>query len=610
MTTSRHTTRRSWRRGLAAALIALVTGLTACSDLPATSPVERGLPLQSHTAQVQVKVGEKAREGMDPDQLVRGFLTANAGFQDSQTEVTSYLAGGALDNWTPKTRILVHSGPAEWTIERPDESSISVSFQAQGYLDEMGYYHQLPPDQRVSANFGLDKVEGNWRIVSMPRDYGLWLSGDEFNSSFQAVRLYYPSAADPTMLVPDVRWFAKGSGLATAVVKAQMEPPPDYLRGSVGAAVPSGTRLTVESVPVENGQATVDLTASVLAANQSERAQIWAQMAAVLTQVPGVDRVRLSSGGVLLDTPPTQPEHLADPIMLGFRMRPAAAGFGLLRRGAELNPVQVVDADLPFFPLTAPTLPTSIDPRWQKLGASPSGATLAAVNPANNSVLVVREGKPEIVPKVATQMTKPAIDRLGYIWVAGVNAGAQGKGPTWNVLASGSADSGKGLAFHKVPAPWLGRRQITHLRLSPDGQRAVVVLRDPRVGADVIGISGVVRANDGSPRSLSEPMLLAESRIASVSDVVWADQVNLAVLGRGDPKAGPHLVWVVSLAGTAATRTTASEPASTIVSLAVSPGGGEGELILRTSGSRFLTRVGSGWHTTTQVGTDLVVPGS
>ena len=87
-----------------------------------------------------------------------------------------------------------------------------------------------------------------------------------FDSVYRAAPLYFLTP-DRGSLVPEVRWFP-ARNTATYAVRELLEGPSPWLRDAVRTGFPEGTRLAVESVPVDSdGTADVDLTTAVATAD-------------------------------------------------------------------------------------------------------------------------------------------------------------------------------------------------------------------------------------------------------------------------------------------------------------------------------------------------------
>ncbi|MEK8228089.1 LpqB family beta-propeller domain-containing protein [Oerskovia sp. M15] len=95
----------------------------------------------------------------------------------------------------------------------------------------------------------------------------------------------------------------------------------------------------------------------------------------------------------------------------------------------------------------------------------------------------------------------------------------------------------------EVAAPWLAGRSVQSIRVSHDGARIAVVSADAT--GTRVEVAGIVRDAKDLPTGLSEPVRVG-APIKQASQVVWADETLLAVLGSDgtDAAASVHLVAV------------------------------------------------------------------
>lgn len=596
---------RAWKTVM---LTFLVVVLGACTGLPADGPVERGLPVnQVERQRVRPLDREEqpVRPGANPEQVVTGFLRANAAAIDDQSIVTSYLTSEASEEWASRPEVLVYASSTAWTVTS-DADVVNVEVIPLGALDADGYYRTLPQDQTETLSFGLEQVSGEWRIATLPRGYGRFLTGGDFDNDvsglYRKVTLYYPSRVDPKLLVPDQRWFQRGDGMATAVARAQMSTVPAYLQGAVTTGFPSGTRLTTSSVPVRAGLATVDVTEQLAASARGQQEMAWAQIAEALGQVDGVERVLLTVAGNDLPHRGASGPIQASSRPLGYALSRGMPTFGIIRRGSTLSTLDMADAELGPLPIPNLRLPESVGPMWKRLAASPDASVLAAVDRDGQRVLVSVGPAVDIFPTTLSNLTRPSVDRARFVWVAG------SRGPSgsrqWRVRVL-DPDDGK---TYDVPSAWLGRRELLAVRVSPDGSRVVVVMREPGGSVMTVGVAGIVRDASMRPRSLNAPLELGVGKVASISDVVWLDERTLAAVGTGPEPEAPDRMFLISIGGHVTSRNLPE--ATSIAQIAAQPGGGEDRIVLRTSGNRLVTRAGDSWHTTSQVAIDIVAPGS
>jgi len=323
---------------------------------------------------------------------------------------------------------------------------------------------------------------------------------------------------------------------------------------------------------------------------------MWAQFIATLTQAPSVQSVSLKVGGnkVVLPGVPAAPSSL---VQGGLPDAGAPAPTSVvLRQGSVLrriDPARLGGADdghrLP--PGPGGELP-GIPAGWNALALSRDGAEVAGVGAARDRLARWRGGRMTLVPRFAGNLTRPAYDGLGGLWVGGLAAGA-GK-----VFA---LDPGAGTtAPRALDVPWLAGRRLVSLRVSPDDQRVVMVSTGP-TGSDArVYVAGVVRAPNGQVRSLAAPLRVAPT-LTSAADASWVDGRTVSVLGSGgatDPLR-PYLAGIGS-------GITPLAPVPGAVS--VTGTGGPRGVVVVTDHGEILTRAGNGW-VVDSVGSDLLVPG-
>jgi hypothetical protein len=447
--------------------------------------------------------------------------------------------------------------------------------------------------------FGLKKTAGEWRINEVPEGFGLWLSASDVDRLYDPFRIHYVSTSG-RRLVPDVRWFSVGKGLATRLARAQLGPVPGYLEGAVRSDIAVGTRLTVDAVPLDNGVATVDLTATKQGGEPVRRQNLWAQFFATLSQVPGVSRIALKVEGSDLDLPGVEqtPATLTE---LGFAQpQVPTTGPPVARTGSELftlDPARLGD-DRGSASARPWAAPSTIGSGWVWLAASKDGEELAAVG-GDRAELTRWRGNEQIqVPIAGSRLVRPTYDVENMLWVAGqANSAAR----IWVIDATRDPADGLRSRPVEVAAPWLRDRLIVALRLAPDGQRVAVVSTDARGIGPRVEVAGVVRGTNGVPERLALPLQVAPA-LTLVRDLVWIDQTRMATLGRKS-NMSPVRVWIVEIGG----RTLAAEASDVPAAQSITTVNAERGLVVTTDKNRILLRAGSSWLDVAE-GTDFAVP--
>jgi hypothetical protein len=559
--------------------------LSACGGLSTSSPVHQGLDVGTvQENEVRVLVNPVG-PGSSPEEVVTGFVRAAAASDDQYQVARSYLVPAQEATWRPDSSVVVFTDDSSLTITRAGSSSVKVVAKASGRIDGDGRYHELPPGSTVSVSFGLQRIGGEWRISKLPDGFGTWLSEADVSRLYDPFRIYFISATE-RRLVPDVRWFPVGTGLATRLARTLLAGIPDYLSGAVRSDIPAGTRLAVDSVPIESGTAQVDLTATRVSSDPSQRQGLAAQLLATVMQASGVDRVALQLDGTDLQVPGAPSTGLFDLSALGFPTPADAATKPVLRKGTSLLAVEPQQLGGPGSrPPTQPNgaLP-SIPLGWAYLAMAPSGGEVAAVS-GDRSQLERWRGRTALpVVTVGSQLTRPAYDAAGVLWLAGVQGGVS---RLWAVNPSVDPKTAQGRP-QPVSARWLEARSVVSLRFSPDGQRVALISTDRNGRAPRIDVAGVVRQPNGIPLALSTPITLAPS-LTTARDLVWVDDATLAVLGR---KVASQAVrpWFVPLGGPI-TAGPEIPGATTITTVNAERG-----LVVTTDLGGVLIRAGNSWQ--------------
>ena len=216
------------------ALVTLLCGaaLAGCG-IPRSSDVLDGRRVGDNVAPRARIVMNPPAAGSSQEVIARDFIRSGAAFQeigdDQQVVGRSYLAPGSVDLWRPRAlTTTVYDSRTTLKIEPLPSDQVRLTITAVATIDETGRYRELPPDTKASTVFGMTKVEGEWRIKLPDDGFGLWLNTDDFDRVFAPYQVNYVLAAKKE-LVPDVRWFAVGPRLPTALARAQLAAVPAYL---------------------------------------------------------------------------------------------------------------------------------------------------------------------------------------------------------------------------------------------------------------------------------------------------------------------------------------------------------------------------------------------
>ena len=554
--------------GCLAAAAALVAG---CAAIPTASTVRQGDEVLSG-GQDDPFIRVLARppvDGMTQRQIVAGFLEASASFDGDHEVARQYLAPEARGQWEPSSETVVYDASTVVYTEDPAANTVIVGAPEVARISDRGEYAASGPGAALAAGFPLRLVDDEWRIATAPA--GLALTTLDVSRAFRAYSLYF---LDPTgsRLVPDQVFVpVQQGGIATTLVRSVLLGPTPWLAPAVSTSVPEGTVLTVDSVPVEDRVARLDLSAQALDSSPEERRRMSAQLVWTLRQLPEVAFIDVTVNGVDLQVPgvanPQSRDSWAaydpDGFPEGGPVGYAARDGVLVTLGDEVEPVAG--------PLG------SGSPSVSRVAVSPEGDRVAAWVGGTRLVVGPIEAPVDVAGLGGAPLTSLSWDPFGTVWVAEQR-------PTGSVISAVGVD---GLA-RPVAAPELAGRRVSVVRLARDGCRAAIVateVGDAGVSASRLYVARVLRGADGT--LTLDALRRVESSLVGVADAGWRDADRIVALGR-DAR-GVEQPFVVPGDGTAV-RVAGTLPG--LASLATAPGS---PLLGATADGQLWTDTGTGW---------------
>jgi hypothetical protein len=580
-------------------LLALVLALTGCAGLANDEAVRDGLPIEASDAPVIDYVPPAPNAGADPSSIILGFVRAGAASDGTYEVARRYLTADAAKAWSPDRAVVVLTGAAPLKAQQLAAGTWRLSGAMSAVVDSDGRSTPAVPNSTATADLRLTKVDGEWRIASVPAAMGRWITASDFSRLFAAESVHF-LARGRGSLIPDERWFPRDH-LATRVAAAQLEPVPTYLQAVAATEVPNGAKLGNPGVTLLDGTAIVDIAAPDLTSDTDSRRQLWAQFATTLTQLSDVSKVVIQYEGATVDFS-GRPEGGLAPEDLGLGVTPMnLTTYPVVRSGTQV--VQYVGQRVQDIiggraqGVDRRTYPP-IDTIYDKLALSNDGSEIAGVR---EDGLRISRWRGEIqydVPVTATQIGRPTYDALGYLWFGGV--GSSGGKPTrlwWVDKSADPADPTTSRA-RRVEASWLDGRVVVTAKLSPEGDRIAVASTNASGGDPRVDLAGVVRDRAGAPQSLATSVRLG-STLRRVVDLTWLDPVTLGVLGglRGESRP-----FVLSLNGTLR----ALDESPDLVAMTTL--GGERDAIVVSSKGEARIRAGSNWLRIAS-GSDFAVAG-
>lgn len=549
------------RRWLPALVVPLVL-MTGCVDLPErTAPQPVAEATSTATGAVGPPVEGLGPEGGEqPDEIVRGFLTASASNARSRPAARLYLTPDAARDWADDAAVTVITQDA--LVPNPRDQQVTLTAQVLGGVDASGVFTGAREELRLVLS--LVQVDGEWRIDN-PQP-GVLLRVEDFRRVYLPYNLYF---LDPTQttVVPDPRWFLSGSvARANTLVEALLNGPSPRLADAVLTELGDGVGL-LSNVP-DGREVDIDLTglgARSEVSLQGLSAQlVWTLKQVSVTEltlrgdgqplvVPGVSEPQSSTDWASYDPDTLSVDDVGHFVSQGALFTDAgtpiagpagAGGYGLIAAG--------VSSGLGVAAGVAPT-PDGVD-----LLLGPYGGELAPV-------------------LGAASFTAPSVvSRQQELWT--VRDGAE----VVRVAFDGTAQT---VTVSGLP----NTAPIKSLRVSRDGTRVAVVIGG--AGSGELYVGNVVR---GLSAVTLGGFVQLYTGLRNASDVAWATATQLLFLAV-DPADSRTKPWLISIDGGVLTSPPDTNLAGIPTAVAAAPGrpalASSGGLMYRLDGTTWTTLV-------------------
>ena len=566
------------RRAVLAALAAGGgTALAACADLPTSGQVTSSDAVSARGGQL-VQTAARPRDGAGPEEVVSGFLRACiAGFSDDFATARIFLHRVASEAWDPAAIVRAYTGTTAPVVGRDESGAVKVAVELVGSIDTAGVLTtgasaEAGSTSSYTASYSLatDGL-GQWRIVDLPS--GVLLPAGSLSTNFVATSLYFLTP-DRGRFVPELRWLPRRN-LAAAAVQALLDGPGDWLATGASSALPDGMTLAAGGVTLEGETVTVTLDASAAGLGEQDRSLAVAQLNATLSRIEGVSSVVVMAEDQPMGEPAPLPEPDADAgAVVGLSAGAVVQGTSSTRK--TLATVQALGTAQARYPALGPdgTVYALSASSLLRLRAGESAASVIA------SVGEADAGAGGLLPPVA--------DRYGWVWAA----------------ADGALTSVGGLGQRaQLSVPWLEGREVTAVDLSAESARLVLRHRSRGDGGDErVSVAVVVRADDGTPSGLGEPLPRPLAAGSGVTGLAWCDPVNVAVLAPGEAGQGALDVRYVQVGGMKAS-VAGTQGARALVADRVS-----GAALLADDRGQVWQRKGATWRVLTTEVSDLAYP--
>jgi hypothetical protein len=521
------------RRSVASAFVAAaLLVLAACSSVPTTGPIEQGPVVDSGESTQFIRViAAPPSTGATPEQVVRGFLEANASLEDDHGIARRYLTPDAAASWAPGHRTTVYSVssldvvPGDEAVTTPVGTRVRTSIDVVGDLLDDGSLQTVDPARPRRIVMTLEKApqpESNlppeWRIADPPNE--LLVSDTDLRRAFREQQVFFLAESSQT-LVPDTRLLpVVGPTVATALAERVLAGPSAWLAPGVEPSTPEGTALAFGSVPVADGLATVELTDRALAASPEQRRALSAALTWTLTQLPDVSAVEVLVAGGPYQVPgvsavmdrATWQSIAPDHALLGPAGSDVPAAFVLRKDRVQ----RITDAGETSIPL-----PPEVVGKLSGLSVSLDERRASLIDTRGRVLWLFQfDNRSGARPFPVSGSGSGSFAPDGSFWFTD-------KGNLRRVSQGGTETA--------VPVVGAPPRGIDLVRIARDGVRVAVV-------ADGRLLVGVVQHDaDGAPTVASLHRIVGD--LTQVRDVSWRTATDLDVLGSLS-KTGRQLVRI------------------------------------------------------------------
>jgi hypothetical protein len=295
-------------------MVVLALLVTGCVTVPTSGHVQSVNVTQGNTGNGQYylqPIPVPPGRGWSAQEIVSGFLAANASFAGDHAVARQYLTPGASQGWRPGLAVTVFSQISSQPVRLPNPvgqthqgqgagtTEVAVSGTVLGMLSGRGQYSISSHSQDTAEKFKLVRLKGQWRISSLPPR--VLLTQSDFVHVYQPRNIYF---FDPGLqtLVPDPVYVPEEAtpvALVSDLIKELMGGPSGWLAHAVQTAFPKNTTLL--SVTLDGGTAVVNLGGAAADAGEDALRQVSAQLLWTLAgsgnDEPAIQSVELETAG-------------------------------------------------------------------------------------------------------------------------------------------------------------------------------------------------------------------------------------------------------------------------------------------------------------------------
>ena len=476
--------------------LALVMALTGCASLPIAGPVRIGPDLVPTTDGDSFYYSPSSPfDGASQTEILNGFIAAGTGPQNDYAVAREYLSESIRSSWNPNQEVLIQRSSPQVVISDQDTAELVVDVAAT--VDADGKYQVTPLGTGRVLEFSFVLENAEWRLSAVPD--ATVLIRPVFDVVFSGYSVFFLDR-QKRFLVPELRWFPTTPATGTRLANALLGGPSSWLKPAVVSAIPTGTRLSIDAVTVENGVALVDLTARALVASRSDRSLMKSQLEATLSQLTNVSQVAISIERAMQEIVDSDNETGE----LGVRSLAVVGEEGLELLASSQESIFEVGKN--FFGQS----------ELSEIALFGQSGWIAILT--DSGVLRTKGDRPGAdVEQIDTRAAIAGIefDSQEYLW-------SISRATNSEIIATAPS-----LEQSIVSATWLNGQSVRAFAIAPGGSKIAMLVQGP--SRTRVLVSAVVRNLTGTPIELAEPIEVA-AELADPSSISWIDQITIATV--------------------------------------------------------------------------------
>jgi Lipoprotein LpqB beta-propeller domain/Sporulation and spore germination len=519
---------------VAALITVLAVLVTGCVTVPTSGHVQSVNVTQGNVGNGQYylqPIPVPPGQNWSPEEVVSGFLAANASFANDHAVARQYLTQYASQHWRPGLAVTVYSQigsqaqrlPAEVGQSHQDTVIVEVTGTVLGNLSKSGQYSISSHSKDTDEKFTLVQQKKQWRISGLPPE--VLLTQSDFVHVYQPRNIYF---FDPAMqtLVPDPVYVpeeATPADLVRQLIDALIPPAPSgWLASAARTAFPKNTKLL--SVSLDGGTAVVNLGGAAANAGEDAVRQMSAQLLWTLAgssnDEPAIQSVEVELAGNPWSVGQDNPVQQIGAYSSYVPSAAAHASFYYLdSHGAVRSQSGSAQANAPQGAPVAGQAGTGAIALTQ-IAVSPDGRYVAGLGPGGALYTGALDKKGTLTLRSTGNFGSLSWDRRDDLWVTG-------NGQIWMV----PGQNGQPVP---VSAALPAGEKATALKVAPDGVRCVI-LASGKEGARLL-MAAI--AGSGQQAHIGEAVPISADNL-NFTAMTWYDADHVIALR--DPGGRPVL---------------------------------------------------------------------